>query len=67
MLLVALVHGEPDYRDVLVGGPSHDQSLHQRLLAAVGGICHIADDDLVRTTRRLKGLIGEFIQKVIRF
>lgn len=61
VLFVALVHGEPDYRNVLVGGPARDQSLDQRLLAALGGICHIADDDLVRTASRIQGLIGELL------
>ena len=63
--LVAVVHGQPDHRDVLVGGPPRDQSPDEGFLAVLGGARHVADDDLLGTVRRREGLPGEFVQKVV--
>jgi len=62
-LLGAVVHGQPNDRDVLVGGPTRDQPLHQGFLAVLGGIRHVADNNLVGVVRRLEGPPGELVQK----
>jgi len=63
--LVAVVHGKPDHRDVLVGGPSRNQSSDERFLTVLGGARHVADDNLLGSIRCLEGLPGELIQKVV--